>query len=568
MHTGDLLAELLAAHGVSCVFGMISGQGYPLNDALHRREKKIRHVMVRDERSSAYAADGYARVSGTIGVCDAAFGVGAVKLLSGVAEAYNSSIPILSILSNGPRDWSLWLDHGCTAQGIEQTAMFEGLTKNVIRVPSQRMLAKAVGHGIQTAVTGRPGPVAIDIPADIFYEDYEGDDVVQPNMVSGAGKFPASRIPPDPGDIQKACKLLAHSQRPVLVAGGGVAISRAHDELMAIAEKVAMPVATTIAGKGVFPENHRLSVGIMGGQYGSESANRVVDESDLVFFVGAKSSEKVTSAWTRPDDSKTIIHLDIDPIEIGKIFSTECGILADAQKGLNALGSTLTNTRKDAEKWLQRVALIKEDWEREIEPEMRATDSPIRPQFLMGLLQKKLNKQDIVVVDASFSIGWVGTFLKSLTGGQRFLFPRGFASMGFGLPAAIGARFAQQREKVVVIAGDGSMTYAIGELSTLAKYGLDIIVIVLNNSCLGYTKIIETLDWHSNFESSNFPPTDFATISKGFGCTGLAVDNANDLSDVLDQAFQENGPVLIDVKVDETQVPELALRKRLSELKS
>jgi acetolactate synthase-1/2/3 large subunit len=140
--------------------------------------------------------------------------------------------------------------------------------------------------------------------------------------------------------------------------------------------------------------------------------------------------------------------------------------------------------------------------------------------------------------------------------------------MGFGLPAAIGARFAQQREKVVVIAGDGSMTYAIGELSTLAKYGLDIIVIVLNNSCLGYTKIIETLDWHSNFESSNFPPTDFATISKGFGCTGLAVDNANDLSDVLDQAFQENGPVLIDVKVDETQVPELALRKRLSELKS
>ena len=188
------------------------------------------------------------------------------------------------------------------------------------------------------------------------------------------------------------------------------------------------------------------------------------------------------------------------------------------------------------------------------------------PQHLMAQIQARLNPEDIVVSDASFSVGWVGTYLRALRGGQRFLFPRGLATMGFGVPAAIGARFAQPEGKVVVVVGDGSVTYAIGELAALAKYGLEIVVVVLNNSCLGYSKISEMLNYSGDYEEVDFPDTDFALIAQGFGCEGLAVKEPNELAPALEAAFAAQGPVLLDVRVDPWQTPELDLRKRLTAL--
>ncbi|MGH7279093.1 MAG: thiamine pyrophosphate-binding protein, partial [Candidatus Rokuibacteriota bacterium] len=519
MNTGDLLADVLMAHGVEVVFGMTSGQGYMLNDALHRRRPRARHVMVRDERSSAYAADGYARVSGRIGVCDAAFGVGALKLPSGIAEAYNSSIPVLAILSNGPRDWLLWVDRGCTAQGVEQLRPFELMSKRVFQATTQGTIPSAVRHLIRTATSGRPGPVVLDIPADIFAADYKEGSL----DLSGSpdvGRFPSSRPHPDPEAIQAAARMLAAAERPVVIAGGGVAISGAAEALRDAAERWQLPVGTTIAGKGVFAETDRLGLGVVGGQYGEECANAAVGEADVVLLVGMKSSQQVTTAWTVPGPHQRLIHLDVDPAEIGKIFRTEVGIVADARIGLRALADAAPARRPERAAWLRRVEALTTDWRKELDAEAQPSGPPIRPQYLMAELGRRLGPGDLVVSDASFAIGWIASFLDAGAGGQRFLFPRGLASMGFGLPAAIGARFAQPDGKCLLLAGDGSITYALGELSTLVKYGLDVVVVVLNNGCLGYSKFGETLRWSGDYESVDFPPTDFATIARGFGCEG------------------------------------------------
>ena len=567
MNSGDLLAELLIGHGVEYVFGAIGGQGYPLNDALHRRRNRARHIAVRDERSSAYAADGYARVSGKVGVCDAAFGVGVLKLPSGLAEAYNSSIPVLGILSNAPRDWMVWNERGCTAQGVEQVSPFTPITKGTFRVTTQSTLPDTVRYSFNLASAGRPGPVVFDVPADVFKEEWD-DSALSAAGNPRAGRYPAWRSHPDPADVRAAARVLGSAERPVIVAGGGAAISQAWDALRSFAERLQMPVATTISGKGVFPDDHPLAVGVMGGQYGAEAANDVVAAADVVFLVGMKSSQQVTSAWTQPAPAQRIVHLDVDPAEVGKVFAAEAGMVADARAGLEALAEACPDQTPERSAWLAQAAAFKAQWHNVIQAEMDDTATPIRPQHLMAHIQQRLTPADIVVSDASFSVGWVGAYLRALRGGQRFLFPRGLATMGFGVPAAIGARFAQPAGKVVVVAGDGSVTYAIGELAVLAKYGLDIIVVVLNNGCLGYSKISEMLNYSADYEEVDFPDTDFAMIARGFGCEGLAVKEPSELAPALAAAFAANGPVLLDVRVDPWQTPELDLRQRLAALQA
>jgi acetolactate synthase-1/2/3 large subunit len=562
VNTGDVLAEILMAHGVTCVFGMTGGQGYALNDALHRRRPRARHVMLRDERSSAYAADAWARVTGRIGVCDAAFGVGAVKLLSGIAEAYNSSIPVLAILSNAPRDWMLYVDRGATAQGVEQLRPFELMTKRVFHAPTQTAIPGAVRHLIRVATSGRPGPVVLDVPADVFAQECKEGSL----DLSGspeAARFPSARAHPEPAAIAAAARSLASAERPVIIAGGGVAISGAAAALREAADAWQIPVGTTIAGKGVFVETDALGIGVVGGQYGEESANAVVAGADLVFLVGMKSSQQVTTAWMVPSRDQRVVHLDVDGTEIGKVFATEVGIVADARAGLAALAGSAPRPRPDRAAWLARVREAKTAWQKEIAAEMIPTGPPIRPQYLMAELGKRLSPGDLVLSDASFSIGWIASFLDVTRAGQRFLFPRGLASMGFGLPAAIGARIAQPEGKCLLVAGDGSVTYALGELSVLAKYGLDVVVVVLNNGCLGYSKFSEVLRWSGDYESVDFPPTDFAMIARGFGCEGWSVATPGELPDAVERAFKVGGPVLLDVRVDEWQTPELGLRKRL-----
>ena len=541
------------------VFGIPSGH-WPMYHAIHSRPGQIRHILVRDERNGAFAADGYARVTNKVGVCDGARGPGLIKVVSGFAEAFNSSIPVLALADDFPGDQVHLNERGCAAQGMDQLRTLEAVSKWTARVPSQAKLPEIVRLAFAKATGGRPGPVALTIPHDVFCQEW-----IPGSPASGGksrnGAFPSWRVYPDPDDVERAVRLLSQAHRPLIVAGGGVNISQAHSELRAFAEAAGIPVATSVAGKGSIAEVSPLSAGVVGVQYGEESANALYREADVILLAGCKSSQQVTFAWTLPTAAQRVVHMDIDPTEIGKVFRTEVGLVADARAGFRSLTEAVRGfPQPDRSAWHRRTRELKEAWEAELAAEMSDAQSPVTPQAVMAELRKLIGPDDVVVTDASLSIGWVVSFLDAQVDGQKFLFPRGAAGLGFGLGAAIGARLARPKGNVVLLAGDGGFAYSIMELATLAKYGLSLVMVVLNNSCLGYNRLMERLRGETDFQSVSFPNVDFAQVACGFGCTGVRVEQREALSRALCHAFHVDGPVVVDVVSDGWQTPELSLR--------
>jgi len=564
MHTGDLLVEMLIGYGVEFVFGMISGH-WPLYDAIHRRPDKIRHILVRDERNAAYAADGYARVSNKVGVCDATLGPGAIKLVSGLIEAYNSSVPVLSISDDLPQEWMHLAERGCAARGMEQLRILEPVTKWATLARSQARLPEVLRQALARATSGRPGPVALSIPVDVFCQEWVPGSP-EAHVAPEIGRFPASRVCPAPDDVERAIALLQQAARPIILAGGGVNVSAAHAALRAFAEATGTPVATTVAGKGCIAETSALSAGVAGVQYGEECANTLLREADLFMLVGCKSSQQ-TFNWALPTAGQKVIHMDIAPEEIGKIFRTEVGLVADARAGLQSLLAAASDLAwPDRDEWHQRARHLKEAWERQLAAEMASVGKPIRPQAVMAELRRLTGPDDVVVTDASFSIGWAASFLDAKRDGQKFLFPRGAAGLGFGLGAAMGARLARPEGNVVLITGDGGFAYCLMELATLAKYDLRIVVIVLNNSALSYNRMVARLRGESDFQSVTFPDVNFAQVADGLGCTGMRVEDPGALAESLARAFRAQGPVVVEVVSDGWQTPELTLRQEMQRL--
>lgn len=564
MQSGDLIAEMLIGYGVQYIFGIPGGQTLPLYNAVARRRDRIQHILVRDERTGPYAADAFARVSRRLAVCDAVPGPGVVKLPSGLSEAQTTSVPLICIAGDLQQDWRRYARYACAAQGVDQVALLSPVSKVVIPVSSQATLPDALRQAFREATTGRPGPVVINVPADVFSESWD-PEILPATVDPTYGHYPAQRPRPSTDTVHTAVDILLAAQRPVLVVGGGGLISGAEAEVEALAQALAIPVATTVTGKGTLREDHPLSVGVVGGQYAEDCANDVVRDADVVFLVGYKSSQQSTFLWLLPAPHQRILHLDIDPYEIGKIFATEVGMVGDARTGLRDVLDELRQRKAkppDRTDWLAHVQAAKATWQAEVN---RQTDdrSPILPQRVMRELQRQMAPEDILVSDASFAIGWVASYFDVRSAGRRCLFPRGSATLGFGLPAAIGARLADPEHRVVCVAGDGGIGYALSELSTCRKYDLAITVVILNNSCLGYSKWGERLG-DQNFGDVEFPPTNFATIARGFGCQGIRVETPGQLAGALAVALRADTTTVVDVAVDEWATPELNLREHLA----
>ncbi len=409
---------------------------------------------------------------------------------------------------------------------------------------------------IRQATSGRPGPVVLDIPDDVFTANCEGIDLDVGSHIRDSG-FPARRVGPDSDSVALASFQLIEAERPVIVAGGGIHNAGATDELLRLAERLDIPVATTWSGKGAIPENHRLSLGLLGAM-GTTSATEIVAGADLVFLVGYKSGQNSTFSWTLPREDQAVIHLDIDPAEIGKVFTTAVGLVGDARTGLQMiLGQVFPVERPE---WIAQVTTARERWKQQLDAERSSDHVPVTPQRVMGELQRVWGHDDLLVCDASFASGWGGAFLQLPVAGRRALFPRGVAGLGWGLPAAIGARFGHPEGTVVCVAGDGGFAYSVAELSTLAKYGLKIVSIVLNNNALSWIKWNQRMTWGERYQSSDFPDIDFAAVARGFGCDGVSVTHPEELSVALEDAFANAGPVVIDVKTEEWETPLLACR--------
>ncbi|NLE76819.1 MAG: thiamine pyrophosphate-binding protein [Chloroflexi bacterium] len=564
MHTGDLLVEMLCAYGVEHVFGLISAH-WPLYEAIHRRPHQIRHILVRDERNAAYAADGYARVSGKIGVCDATLGPGAIKLVSGLVEAYNSSIPVLSIADDLPLEWVHLADRGCAAQGMDQLRILESVAKWSALAPNQERLPELLRLALAQATSGRPGPAVLSIPVNLLTQAWAPGSPASWARPAH-GRFPSSRAYPAPDDVERAAALLSQAQRPLILAGGGVQVSGAQAPLRALAEAAGIPVATTVSGKGALAENSPLSAGVAGSQYGDPCANALLAEADLVLLVGCKCSQR-TFDWGAPAGQQRFLHLDVDPAEIGKLYPVEVGLVADARAGLECLVAALAD-RPQAERsrWLRRLHDARQGWRTQLAAEMARSGRPIPPQWVMGQLRRLLGPDDVVVTDASFSIGWAVSYLESQRDGAKFLFPRGAAGLGFSLGAAMGARLAQPQGQVVAITGDGGFGYCLMELCTLRKYDLNVKVVLLNNSALSYNRLATRLRGDEDFQSVTFPDINYAQVAQGFGVAGLRVEEPGALPGALRTAWETPGPALLDIVTDGWQTPELKLREALERL--
>ena len=575
-HGGALLTALLIEHGVTHVFGLPGGQTLALYDGIASRSDTIEHVLVRDERSAAYAADAYARVTGRVGVCDATVGPGAAKLPSGLAEALGSSIPVVALVSDLPVRLAIHAYRSAASQALDQAALLAPVTKWHATVPSLATMPALVRQAFREATTGRPGPVALFLPQDVLDAQLPSELVglLRPDHEQPPGSAPQRfgavtpfRIMPAVPDVEAVARALSGAERPLILAGGGVLSSGAEQVLQECAEMLGAAVATTLTGKGAIAETHPLAVGVHG-VMGAESATAAMDDADVVLLVGAKSSGGATFSWTKPRADQIVVQIDIDPLELGRAFPLAAAMLADARQGLAALSEKLRSAGAESlsrQPWRESVRLHKHSWATRRDSERSSIGEPIAPQRVLGELEKAMAPADVLVCDASLSSGWGGAYFEQQQSGRRVLTPRGQAGLGFALPAAIGAAMADRGRRTVVLTGDGALGYAVGEMATVIENRLPVTVIVLNNSSLGWIRWYRRITFGTEWAKPDFADTDFRLVAQAYGWSAERVTSSGDLSAALRRALESTLPSLVDVVTETWETPVASHRRALEQ---
>jgi acetolactate synthase I/II/III large subunit len=567
-HAGDLLAEMLVGYGATHVFGQPGGQTAALYDGLNRRQSRIRHMLVRDERSAGYAADAFARLTGRPGICDVTVGPGATKLADGLVESLNASVPVIAIVGELPRDWVPYREKGVASQGFDQVRFLESITKATLAVPTVVALPQMVRAAFRLATGGRPGPVALVIPHDVL--DAEVD--IDPATVEIDDRYrqaPAFRPVASADSVNAAAELLNAAKRPLIVAGGGVHDSRATTELATMAEKLGAMVVTSFSGKGAVAESMRNSAGVLN-PLGPTESLEIARLADVAFWIGCKVGQNTSHNWILPLAEQATIQLDIDSAELGRTFRPTVALNGDARATLAALLPLLSQGARA--EWLAEARRIKED-ARELRAEAQASDAqPIQPPRVMRELAAHIGPEDVVISDASFAAGWISAHIDARGAGRNFLFARGQGGLGYSVPAALGAAVAKPNGRVVTVSGDGGFGYAIGELATHVQQGLRTVNIVLNNGTLGWLAMwqrmfFEGLRQSVDLEGEAGAP-DFAGVAEGLGARGLRVTEPGQLGAAMAEAFTCERPVVIDVRIDPGATPIHSYRRRLDEGKS
>lgn len=565
-HIGDFLAEMLMQYDVDYVFGMPGGQTTALHDGISRRSPKIQHVLVRDERSSAYAADAYARLTGKPGICDVTVGPGTTKLPDGLVEALNASIPMIALVGELPLDWLSLRSKGVASQGFDQQAFLQSITKATYLVPSVEALPDLVRTAFRVATGPRPGPVALLIPHEVM--DAEWDEEKIKVVIDDRHKqAPSVRYAPPHADILAAARLIAAAKRPAIVAGGGVHAADAAALLTEICDQIQPLLVTSLSGKGTVPETRVYAAGVLNA-LGSAAAIDLIKEADLVVWCGSKASQNTALNWTLPLPTQATITIDADPLEHGRTFRPTVMLCGDVKLTLELLRDEMK--AKPNKSWLARIAEVKAAQEERLGVEMTAESSPIQPPRVMRSVAERLTPNDVVISDASWSAGWIGAYIKSTVPGRRFLYARGQGGLGYAVPAAIGAGAVQSGTggRVITVSGDGGHSYAIGELATLAQNGYRVINIVLNNGILGWLQM-----WQEFFFSNLRQSVDldfgekpnYAAAGDAMGLKGIQVRSAQDIDAALDEAFAFNGSSVVEIMIDPRATPIHSFRRRLSQ---
>ncbi len=563
-HIGDLVAEMLAQYGVELVFGMPGGQTTALHDGISRRTDRIRHVLMRDERNAAYAADAYARLTGKPGVCDVTVGPGANLLPAGFIEALNASVPMIGIVGELPLDWLTLKEKGIASQGFDQLSFFKTITKDSWLVPSVTALPEMIRTAFRVATSPRPGPVALIIPHDVFDADWD-ESLVKIAVDDRAIRAPFVRSAPTGDAIDEAVALIGRARRPALVCGGGVHGADATAEVGRVAEKLQGLVVTSLTGRGSVAETLPYAAGTLN-PLGSWAAIELIKEADLVIWCGSKASQNTAMNWTLPLPEQATITIDSDPNEHGRTFRPTVSLFGDVREALRLIDGRLA--RQSHPEWLARIAEVKEAGEEQKRAEIASERIPLDPPRVMAALAERLGEDDIVVSDASFSAGWIANFLPARKAGRQFLYARGQGGLGYSTPAAIGAAETRPDARIVTVAGDGGFSYTIGELATQAQRNQRVVNIVLNNGRLGWIQLWQEIFFKNVqsalLESQSCHPN-FAEAASGLGLKGFYVEKPDEIGPALDAAFAHDGPSVVEFRIDDLATPIHSFKRRMRE---
>ncbi len=542
MTGAKFMVDMMKAYGVTHTFYM----PMVVTRALVEMEKVgIRRIMTHGEKAAAYMADGYARAAHRAGVCMAQ-NVGAANLAAGLQDAYLAGSPVIALTGRGT-PMQQYRHH---YQEIDHIQPFAAVTKYNVIVDSAAQLPLLLRQAFRSATSGAPGPVHLDLQGTTgnVIMDAEADlDLVVEEPFTHVPPF---RSEPEMAMVQDALRILAGARRPVIVAGGGVASSQAQREVVELAERLSIPVATSLNAKGTIPDHHPLSVGVCG-TYSRWCANRVVSEADLVFFIGSHTGSQVTTEWQIPRTGTTVIQLDIDPAELGRSYPIQAGLQGDAKAALRRMieAAEASAPRND---WLARVQELVHAWREEVAPLAHSDTSPTRPERLCTELTAWLPSDAVLVTDTGHSGIWTGTMVDAKDPNQRFL--RCAGSLGWAFPAALGVKCALPDRPVVCFTGDGGFWYHFGELETAVRYGINTVTIVNNNHSLNQEK--RGNERYYGGEPGNveelwvFPDTNFAKLAEDMGGFGIRVHHPGEIQGALDKAIASGKPAVVDVVSD------------------
>jgi acetolactate synthase I/II/III large subunit len=543
MTGGEALARTLLAHGAGPMFGMGGFQLLPFYDACRRLG--VRHALINDERCGVFAADAYAKVTGRVGLADGTLGPGATNLVTGLVECLNAGSPVVAFVGDTNRAHS-WKN---MTQEARQLEILRPAVKDLLRVETIQRGPEMVRRAFEIATSGRPGPVVVSIPEDVAHGTHGFDE----REFAGDPRHqaaPAIRCRPAKDDLAKAVALLAKAKRPLILAGGGVHLSGAAETLTAFARAHAIPVAHTMTGKGAVACVDPLSAGLFG-RY-DRIANALIAESDVLLVIGCKLGEIATKRYTVPAAGKTVIHMDIVAEEFGRTYRPSVLLWADAKAGIEDLHDALRGEGKAGRaEHVADVAKRMAEWRQAVVARTASSEKPINVARILGELNAILPPEAILIADGGFAAHWGGLLYDTKRAGRGFVPDRGFASIGYGVPGAIGAKLGAPDRPVLAMTGDGGFNMSLGDLETARRMGLAFAAIVFNNAASGYVKALQhAMYGEGAYQSSDLAETDYAATANALGCRGIRVEDPDKLGAAIRTALETRDvPTVLDVVV-------------------
>jgi len=534
----EALVKLLDKYEVQYIFGLCGDTSLPFYDALYRLDHSIKHILTRDERSASYMADGYARVTGKVGICEGPSGGGATYIIPGVVEANESSISLISFTSDVP---TTSYGHFPLTE-LDQKALFKPLTKWNCVLDKSKNFAKDIRRAFKESTTGKPGSCHLALPFDIQNHEIPEKEVWVDKKHT---RFPAEGKRPNISKLNKILDEIYKSKNPILICGGAVKNAFAEKELQKFVEKLNIVLATSVTGKGTLADNHPNCLGVVGSNGGSIYTRETLNNSDLVIFLGCRAGSVTTEKWQYPDKKKKIVHIDIDPSVINANYKSHISMVAEIKSTLVEANKLLKSKNFKGDQIVKEVKKKKFKKFYELATD---NDNLIKPERIIKELNDKLPKDTYIVVDPGTPCPYFAAYYNLNESGRYFITNRAHGALGYALPASIGVQIGKPKNKVVSVMGDGSFGFAVGELETAVRLKLPIIFIVISNSVYGWIKAGQKSKFEKRYFSVDFNRTDHAKVAEAYGVKSWKVESSNQLKEKINEAINYNkGPCLLDI---------------------